>query len=336
MSIIICKCGMWLKAPDPDLAGGLGRCPSCGRIIGAETDDRTPAPRRRSSRWKPSHAKRGEPLGILEAVLYPLLDGPGLALLVVFPPLLAFLSIPVFDIVLLFRSGPRGSFNPLALIILPIATPMFVTFVLFFGYALLYLGRILVASSMGREDHPRYPRWDWQTILDGVIRWGWAAIIGAGVGGLPAWVYIQIRGELNMPAWADQFVVLLLLAVGLGYAQMGLAAAILHDNIASAHPLTIARAIYRIGPEYLRPWLVTSLSVFLAEMLGRFVLNDIPNLHLAALGLWFFWIFSLYASMVSMRVLGHTYYRNGLALGWFRTQPRSGYWERPGQLYQNS
>jgi hypothetical protein len=145
-----------------------------------------------------------------------------------------------------------------------------------------------------------------------------------------------VRGGLEELGTVDHVVVLLLLAVGLGYAQMGLAAAILHDSVGSAHPLTIAQAIYRIGPEYLRPWGVTTVAVFVGEMLGDVVLNEITDLNLAAVGLWFFWVYGMYAAMISARVLGHTYYRNGAALGWFRAQPKWGAWESSGRLYQNS
>jgi len=43
MAILICKCGSWLKAPDPDECG-VGRCPSCGRVIGSDGEIRDAAP----------------------------------------------------------------------------------------------------------------------------------------------------------------------------------------------------------------------------------------------------------------------------------------------------
>ena len=58
-------------------------------------------------------------VGLGEALAYPLTDGPGLALLFVFPPFLTIMSVPVFDIVLFFQEGPRGGFNPLALLVRP-------------------------------------------------------------------------------------------------------------------------------------------------------------------------------------------------------------------------
>lgn len=338
MSILICKCGMWLKAPDPDQAGGLGRCPSCGRTIGPKgvVGDVEPEPPRslfRRRPRRPSRALRGRPLTFIEAMLYPLTDGPGIGLLVVLPPFLAFMSIPVFDILPLFRSAPGGGFNALAILVIPLSLPLIVSFSMLFGYILLYFGRVLVNSSMGRDDHPRYPLWDWQTILDGVIRWGWAGIVGAGLGGLPALLYYQVCGRVD---WIDRIVFVELLALGAGYAQMGLAAAILHDNVATANPVTIARAIYRIGWDYIWPSLATAVAITIGYVLADHVLNRIPDLTLAAFGLWGIWIYALYAGMVVMHILGYCYYRHGASLGWFHSQPKWGSWERPGRLYQNS
>ncbi len=334
MSILICRCGMWLKAISPGSAG-LCRCPGCGRhldALGKAVDSAT----LRQDPF-PVHsrtiAKRGRPIGIGEALAYPILDGPGLALLIAFPPLLAFMSIPVFDMVLLFRSGPRGNFNPLALLILPLALPLILSFVMISGYALLYLGRVLTASAMGENDHPRFPLWDRHTIFEGLARWAWAALFGLGVGGLPMVLYWQACGSLN---WHNPIIAVPLFAMAVCYAQMGLAAAILHDNIALANPIAIARAILRIGWDYLWPCLTTVIALSTGCGAWYFVMYRMPNLTFAALGLWAFWVFVLYEAMVVMRVLGWCYYRHGASLGWFRVRPKWGAWERTGNIYKNS
>lgn len=322
---------MWLKT-----AGGpkAARCPSCGRafdVADQESGTFQPAPAGMRKKGRTSQRRRED--SFLNDLTYPLRDGPGLGLLFFFPPLLAFLSIPVFDIVLLFRAGEREGFNPLALLVLPIATPLMMCFTLMFGYVLLYFGRVLVASSMGRDDHPRYPVWDWQTIVDGVIRWAWAGVVGVGIGALPLLVYFQFGGGFD---WLGKGICLVLFSIGAGYAQMGLAAAILHDNVAVANPVTIGRAIYRLGGEYLRPWMTTTVIVLVGEAIWVRVLYHISDLALAAVGLWFFWLYVIFGGMVVMRSLGVCYSRNGATLGWFRARPRWGDWERPGRIYQNS
>jgi len=254
-------------------------------------------------------------------------------MMAVFPPFLTIMSVPVFDIIPLFQSGSGGGFNTLAILLVPFAMPLIISFTLTFGYVLLYMGRALADSSMGRSDHPRYPLWDWQTIVEGIGRWIWAGIIGVGIGGMPAWLYGQIIGHFGP---VDQIILALLLGLGIGYAQMGLAIAILHDNLASAHPMAIGQAIARIGRDYLMPWLVTTMAVLFMGLAWYTILALAPNLAVAAAGLWGFWVFFIYQGMVVMHVLGWCCFRNGAALGWFRHAPRWGSWDRPGRLYTNS
>lgn len=341
MAIVICKCGSWLKAPDPD-EGGFGRCPSCGRVIGSDGQIRDAEPaeqvgffRRLVGMKRPSemYPKRGRPLGLGEALAFPLVDGPGLMLLAFFPPFLTFMSVPVFDIVMFFRDGPRGGFNPLALLLLPFALPLMISFTFVFGYVLLYLALVLTDGAMGRNDHPKFPIWDRHTILEGLARWAWAGIVGLGVGALPIVLYVKLRGEFGPMDWVA---VSALVGLAAGYVQMGLAAAILHDNFALAHPVSIAHAVRVIGREYLAPCMLTAFALFLAVVGWRLVMYHAPGVTAAGLGLWAFWVFVLYEAMVIMHVLGRTCYRNAAGLGWYRREPKWNSWERPGRIYSNS
>jgi hypothetical protein len=344
MAIVICQCGTWLKSPEPGERFGTGRCPSCGRTIGpdgkvsAEPDPDLVAGRSRIRFRKrkpaPAFPKRGEPLSLAEALTFPLKDGPGLVLLILFPPFLTIMSVPVFDIVLFFQDGPRGGFNPLALLLVPFALPLIISFTLTGGYLLLYFARVLTDGAMGRDDHPRFPLWDRQTILEGLGRWIWAGIVGLGIGALPALLYAKLRGgEFGPVDWA---VVAVLIGLAAGYVQMGLAAAILHDNLAMAHPLAIARAVRVVGRDYLVPWILTALALLVAVVLWRIVMYHAPDLTLAAIGLWGLWVLLLYEGMVITHVLGRVCFRNAIGLGWFRREPGWSSWERSGRIYSNS
>ena len=210
MAFIICECGSWLKAPRPGEGGQL-RCPSCGRVVGpdgrpVEVSTEVGAKGGLFRRLKGTDAhfpRRGRKVGIGEALAYPISDGAGLMLLTFFPPFLTIMSVPVFDLLLLIRSGPRGSFNPLALLLVPFAMPLIISFSMTIGYLLLYLGMVLAESALGRDDHPRFPLWDRQTIFEGMARWLWAALVGLGIGGLPLLAYGRLRGwEFGPLDWA--------------------------------------------------------------------------------------------------------------------------------------
>src|SRR4051794_5860252 len=80
--------------------------------------------------------------GVLECLAYPLTDGPGVGVLVFLPPVLLFLSLPLFDVVELVDPA---RFNwGLGLLVLPIFLPLASVFALVFGYGLLFFGHMFV------------------------------------------------------------------------------------------------------------------------------------------------------------------------------------------------
>ena len=185
---------------------------------------------------------------LMECLVYPLRDGPGLGLLVFLPPMLWILSLPVFDVISVLQPMTKGDWA-LGLLIVPVMTPMLFSFAMTFGYALLFLGHMLVASALGENDHPRWPEWHPSDIAEGVGRWFWAGLIGGALGGIPLVFYWKYCGEID---WFDWFVMIDLILLAVGYSQMALAAALLHENILAVNPVTVFQAIFRIGWEYLR------------------------------------------------------------------------------------
>ncbi len=187
--------------------------------------------------------------GLGECLLYPLSDGPGLGLLFLLPPFMWVLSLPVYDVISFLQPATKGDWR-LGLLIVPVMTPMLFSFAMTFGYALLFLGHVLVASSLGENDHPRWPEWHPSDIAEGIGRWFWAGLFGLAVGGGPLVLYWMHRGDVGLLDW---IVLIGLITLGVGYAQMALAASLLHDNIVAANPVTVFAAIGRIGWDYLRP-----------------------------------------------------------------------------------
>jgi len=248
------------------------------------------------------------------------------------PPLLFALSLPVFDWIALVDPLQRGDWA-LGLLALPIFLPLLFSFTMTLGYTLLILGQMLVASAMGETDQPNWPEWNPETITEGLARWIWAALFGIALGGFPTVLYWIYCGSID---WFDRVIFADLIILGAGYAQMGLAAALLHETLVAANPITVVIAMVRIGWDYVVPSLVTGVGVMLSGAALWVVLFRIPSIRLAALGLWGFWIFALYAAMVSIRMLGLTYYAHSDALAWFRFRPKWATSTRAGRLYTNS
>ena len=258
--------------------------------------------------------RRRKDLSLGEGFRYPVVDGPGIALMVLLPPFLAIMALPVFD--LLVRFTPENALNPVNLLIIPFSVPLVVSFTLTIGYVLLFLGRILASSAYGEVDHPRFPIWDRLEILEEIFRWAWAGLVGLAIGGGPAMLYWPYRPEMS---WVDLPVLALLGVAGMAYAQMAWMTALLHDQIAAANPVGVIRSIGRVGWAYLGPCLVTASACFLDLAAWRAVLLHSPNMGLGLVGLWACWVFTLYLAMMVIRVLGTLYYSNESNLAWFKT-----------------
>lgn len=278
---------------------------------------------------RPARRRRLESFG--DSLIYPFRDGPGWALLIVMPLFLWLMSVPIFDIIA--AVAPKGEFTSLALLVVPIAVPLMASFGMVLGYVLLFLGHVLVASSLGEVDHPTWPAWESSQILEGLGRLFWAALVGFGLGGVPAVLYWVNCGDIDT---LDEVVLSELLAVGLGYAQMALAVSLLHDRLLEANPITAFRAMARMGWGYLYPCLVSTVSVLFSGVVLDLVLFHARSLLGAAVGLWAYWVFTLYLAMVCARILGQSYYRHAEELGWCAGRPRWASSSRTGRIYANS
>jgi hypothetical protein len=169
-----------------------------------------------------------------EGFVYPIVDGPGIALLIFLPPFLTIMAIPVFDMMVHIKPG--NVLNPIALLIIPFTLPLVASFTLTLGYILIFFGRILSTTALGEGDHPKFPVWDRVEILEELARWFWAGMMGLAVGGLPALVYWINCGDVD---WIDLFLFADLAIVGISYAQVALVASLLHETLAAANPVTV-------------------------------------------------------------------------------------------------
>ena len=270
--------------------------------------------------------------GIGECLLYPLSDGPGLGLLVLFPPVLWIFSLPVFDLIAIMQPLTKGQWA-LGLLVLPIFLPLLFGFAMIFGYILLFFGHVLVASAVGENDHPRWPEWHPSEISEGIGRWAWAVLFGAAMIVLPAFGCWKYFGKAN---WLSGIVMGSLFLVGTGIAQMALAAALVHETIVAANPFTVGVAIIRIGWRYAIPSVVGSVALA-SVVLGIYgLLFRLPKMWMEAVSLWGFWVLLLYLGMVVMRMLGLTYHAHAVDLVWFRRRPRWASTRLDTQIYANS
>jgi hypothetical protein len=336
--VLVCSCGKRLRAPGA-IPGRVGRCPDCGaelrvpdaspsRNLEQDSAPATRPPRRKKARKRPTAPASTEVWdGLIRApqrpethlwtsLLYPFWGATGIALLVFLPPVLWLFSMPGVSLIAAALNGQ--SVMGIGWLLLGLPSTMGVAVVL--GYALLYLGRVLVSSALGEVHHPRWPDGSPGEIARGFGRWFWALLVGGVSGGFPAVAYWVYCGDIDT---FDVIVLSELVALGAVYAQMALLASILHDDPLGANPITVLRALRRVGWDCLRPSLVTGFALVLAAG-ATALLFAIEYPLLAAVTLWAFWVFLLYEAMVVLRVLGLFYFRHARTLGWFHDRPRWG------------
>ena len=116
---------------------------------------------------------------------------------------------------------------------------------------------------------------------------------------------------------------------------MALAAALMHETILAANPVTVLLAVFRMGWAYLVPCLVTRWRA--AGRPGSLwpAFPHVPNVDGSRRPLEF-WVFVFYEGMVVMRMLGLTYHAHALDLLWFRRRPRWASTRLHGRIYANS
>ena len=279
-------------------------------------------------RWR--HKRVAPSLG--ECLLYPLADGPGLGLLVFFPPILWLLSLPIFDIIAVLQPLTKGDWK-LGLMVVPVMVPVLFSFSMVFGYALVFLGHVLVSSALGENDHPRWPEWHPADIAEGICRWFWAGLVGAAIAAGP-FVFFWLQSETL--EWFHWVIFASLVVVGAGYAQMALAASLLHENILAANPVTVVVGVLRIGWPYLRPCILASIALSVTVLGVWGLLYKMPQMWMEALALWAYWFLVLYLAMVTFRMIGLTYHAHALDLVWFRRRPSWATSSHDGHIYVNS
>ncbi|GAC1463074.1 MAG: hypothetical protein NVSMB9_00080 [Isosphaeraceae bacterium] len=252
--------------------------------------------------------------GLSQSLLYPLWGTTGLMLLVLFPPLLWISSLPIVTAYALLSAGTTGLGVGMLFLVLPAG----MAFLGFFGYVLLFLGRVLASSAVGERFPPRWPDWELSSLLFGMGRWLWAGLIGLVIGGFPAVVYWVYCGDVDL---FDMMIVGELLAAGAVYSLMALLASILHEDVLAANPFTVVAAIRRVGWSYMQPCLVAGFAVLSAGTLFMATFQ-VENGGVSAFLYWLFWVVMLYEALVVFRIFGLFYHKHAAELGWFRERTR--------------
>lgn len=359
VTTLVCPCGLTLKAPGAK-PGRVGKCPKCGGLLRvpddfaatappapspdpiSDPDDDmpagygvaprsaysgnpafTPLPAARS-RSKPAKTLAGEgpvvppkdgdaTLG--KSLAYPLWSWSSIAILLYLPPALTLTSGPLPFLTGVFFGGTPFSIGGFLLL-----APGFLMGICIWGYTLVYLGNVLVSSATGEVLPPRTPHFGEEDVLRVLSRWFWGCVIGIGLGAVPALAYWIYCGEVDL---ADRLMFINLMAIGAAYAQMALVAVLIHDDPLAANPVTVVRAIVKVGWDYAGMCFLS--GAFLVSVGFQLTLiAQIKEWWEYIPAFWFFWANFLYGAMVVLRRLGLFCRRHKDDLGWFPERPTWG------------
>ena len=231
-----------------------------------------------------------------------------------FPPVLWLLSLPIFDIIAVLQPLTKANWA-LGLMIVPVMIPVIFSFLMIFGYGIVFLGHMLVASSLGENDHPDWPEWHPADIAEGFMRLDLALAVGLLVGAGPlARLLVQLRR--NRRVRLPGFACLIMMAAGFG--QMGLAArSSTRTSSPQTHSPWSSGSFASAGPtsghaswpasRWRAPfWALAACS------------TRCPTCGSRPWRSWAYWVLVFYLGMVSIRMMGLTYHAHANDLGWFR------------------
>ncbi len=338
--VLVCECGKRWNAPGA-IPGRVGKCPSCGALLKvpepsivvpkpeeeyefgpglsaapsySATPHRAPATSRAKSTLKPVQeglvkVPKDLESTLFESLAYPLWGSAGLSMLVFVTPALIMMSVPLITMLLVVAGGTAYAIPGFVLLI-----PASLGLLAVLGFFMMFLGRVLVSSSIGEILQPRLPGWDLEEIISELGRWFIAILAGGLIGGMPMVAYWIKCGEIDL---FDRIVLLELAALAAAYAQMALLAAVLNESPWAANPITVLQAIGRVGWAWVKPCLVTGFAAMLvfSLLMASFTVQDpAASFFLYLLTCFLF----IYESMVVVRILGLFHYRHGKAIGWHR------------------
>ena len=334
---LVCPCGMRLRLPGA-VPGRVGKCPRCGTLIRVPGPIETREPAEpggpagsRGTFIKGRSRKRRGQVGSVslsdgfvsppvvaetqfrESVLYPLWNVSGLAILAFMPAGFWFGTVPLFALVPMYRSG-----SPFSLLGMILLVPQLLLLIVVTGHTLQFLGQVFVSSALGEVALPRSPEWSLSAIGEGLGRWSWALLIGATVGGMPAMLYWINCGDVD---WLDRIILVDLIIPGLAYAQIALLASLMYESPLAANPVTVIRAIRRVGWAYVAPCVMSGSTVVVLVGLFLAILH-VRDPAGQTVAYWAFWVLALYAAMVVLRRLGLFCYRHAIVLEWFPDRTR--------------
>jgi len=180
-----------------------------------------------------------------------------------------------------------------------------------YPYLIAYMLNIIRYVGDGEEKMPGWPEVSdlWESIFLPAFRVFFASALCY----LPLIILFIIAVRFSVPLSSLSFLFIFFLILGTLYYPIALISVAIYENgLAPLNFPGLIRAILKMKGDYF----LAILSMFLLEIIA-FLVNQVVQIRFPIIGLFVFWMVTLYFVTVQMYILGNIYYVHEHELSWF-------------------
>jgi len=192
--------------------------------------------------------------------------------------------------------------------------PMFgflLSLIFIYPFLIAYMLNIIRSVGDGEEQMPGWPEVSdlWESMLLPAFRIFMATLICY----LPVVILFIIAVKFSIPLSSLSFLFIIFVALGTFYYPMALISVALYENgLAPLNFPVLIKAMFKMKGDYF----LAVLSMFVLEIIAFFV-NQVIQIRVPVIGLFVFWVVTLYFVTAQMYILGNVYYVHEKDLNWF-------------------
>ncbi|MFW6123965.1 MAG: DUF4013 domain-containing protein [Acidobacteriota bacterium] len=180
-----------------------------------------------------------------------------------------------------------------------------------YPFLIAYMLNIIRYVGDGEEQMPGWPEVSdlWESMLLPAFRIFLATLICY----MPVVILFIVAVKFSIPLSSLSFLFIIFVVLGTFYYPMALISVALYENgLAPLNFPLLIKAMFKMKGDYF----LAVLSMFVLEIIAFFV-NLVLQIRVPVIGLFVFWVVTLYFVTVQMYILGNVYYVHENDLNWF-------------------
>lgn len=192
----------------------------------------------------------------------------------------------------------------------PLVGPL-ICLIFVYPYLIAYMLNIIRYVGDGKEQMPGWPEVSdlWESIFLPAFR----VFFAFAVCYLPVVILFVIAAKFSLSLSSLSFLFVIFFVLGTLYFPIALISVAIYENgLAPLNFPVLIKAIIRMKWDYF----LAVLSMFIVDLIAFFV-NQVLQLRIPLIGLFIFWVVTIYFVTVQMYILGNIYYVHEDDLNWF-------------------